>query len=237
MRRNAAIAAIAAVVVAVAFALGLWFSARVVNRGDARYATAGGAAAIAGASSSDIGGFVFPDPEPLAAFALSDGEGAPFGPDALRGGWSFLYFGFTYCPDVCPLTLAQMADLKRRLATRCTGLDDRYYLVSVDPDRDTPARLKEYVAYFDPEFRGATGAPEEIAKLAAQAKVFYELPADRSAGYLVGHSSTVTIIDPDGRLHAVLTTPHTGERMAADFALLHERYRARHAGYAARCTA
>jgi protein SCO1/2 len=188
------------------------------------------------AAPPDIHGYVLTAPRALPAFELVDEHGRPFRPADFVGRWSFLYFGYTYCPDVCPLTLVQVANLKRRLRMRCEGLDDRYYLVSVDPQRDTLQRLGEYVRYFDREFRGVTGAAEEIDKLAEQARVLYELPEDRSRDdYLVGHSSTVTVVDPDGKLHAVFTTPHTGERMADDFAAVHERYRERHADYTATC--
>lgn len=215
-----------------AFGLGLF--ARSLVQGDA----APDSAVALSADTPEIRGFVLPAPEALEPFALVDDTGQPFGREALEGGWSFLYFGYTYCPDVCPLTLVELASLKRSLEERCDDVDARYYLVSVDPQRDTPERLHEYVRYFDADFRGVTGATDEIDKLVSQVGAFYELPEDRSGdAYLVGHSSTVTVVDPDGNFHAVFTMPHQGEQMANDFAALHAGYRERHAGYEPACAA
>jgi protein SCO1/2 len=232
--RNAALAVLALG----AFALGLYVNSR-VNDGDAANAVASAPANAAAAPQApplEIRGYVLPEPEAIEPFSLVDDSGQPFGREALAGGWSFLYFGYTYCPDICPLTLVEVANLRRQLRIRCDGLDARYYLVSVDPQRDTPERLREYVRYFDRDFHGVTGRAAEIDKLVKKVGAFYELPADRSNdAYLVGHSSTVTVIDPEGKLHAVFTMPHTGENMADDFAAVHERYRERHAGYEAAC--
>jgi protein SCO1/2 len=224
------------VALALALALGVFVSSQVGDDDAPVEAASEPTPSVPLVDTPEVGGYVLPEPEALEPFALVADTGQPFGPEALRGGWSFLYFGYTYCPDVCPLTLVQVANLKRRLRMRCEGLDDRYYLVSVDPQRDTLERLREYLRYFDREFRGVTGTSEELDKLTAQVGVLYELPDHRSRDdYLVGHSSTVTVIDPEGKLHAVFTAPHTGERMADDFAAVHERYRERHAGYAASC--
>jgi protein SCO1/2 len=213
--RGGLIATGAAVVTA--FGLGVWLSARFASDRDDALPTL---------PALDIGGFVLPEPRPLGGFELVDHEGKPFRASDFEGAWSFLYFGYTYCPDVCPLTLLELAGLKERLAESCENLTDRYYLVSVDPKRDTPARLRDYVTYFDPEFRGLTGALEEIDKLTTQVGAIYSYPEGQEAeNYLVGHSSTVTLIDPNGRYHGVFTTPHTAASMAADFPKILERYR------------
>lgn len=231
MVRNIAIAIPA---LAAAFALGLLARALVDDGAGADMHKTDAPAA----DTPEIRGLVLPAPEALEPFALVDDTGHAFGREALAGGWSFLYFGYTYCPDICPLTLVELASLKRLLDERCEGLDARYYLVSVDPGRDTPQRLHDYVRYFDGDFRGVTGETAEIDKLVSQVGAFYELPEDRSGNaYLVGHSSTVTLVDPDGKLHAIMTMPHTGEQMARDFAVMHERYRERHAGYEPACAA
>src|SRR5688572_258963 len=108
----------------------------------------------------EIGGYVLATPRELPAVELVDERDAPFRAGAFAGHWSFLYFGYTYCPDVCPLTLVELAELKKLLAANGVAESTRYYLVSVDPERDTPERLREYVAYFDSELRGLTGTPE-----------------------------------------------------------------------------
>ena len=153
------------------------------------------------------GGYVLDEPRALPPFTLVDDAGASFTQDDFRGHWSMLYFGFTYCPDICPSSLSVMAQVKSALDER-DEVDDRYYLVSVDPDRDTPERLKEYVQYFDPEFRGLTGDFDQLDQVTRAAGAVYKVPdAPEDEDYLVAHSSTLTVIDPDGRLKAIFTSP------------------------------
>lgn len=167
----------------------------------------------------DIAGYVIQPAKKVPAFSLVDGNGTAFTNDAFEGNWSFLYFGYTYCPDMCPLSMIELSKVKQMLEGTHPRVTVHYYLVSVDPARDTPERLREYVAYFDPSFRGLTGDREEIDKLAGAASVAYMIPeAAPGAPYLVGHSSTITLIDPDGKVHAIFTTPLEAERIAADFA-------------------
>jgi protein SCO1/2 len=166
----------------------------------------------------EIQGYVLAAPRDLPAVELFDEHGAPFRPSQFAGSWSFLYFGYTYCPDVCPLTLVELGALKQQLAADAFPEPTTFYLVSVDPQRDTPARLREYVAYFDPELRGLTGSAEALAALAYATETLYDVPEDRSGdNYLVSHSSNVVLLDPEGRFHAVFTPPHDPATLAADF--------------------
>jgi protein SCO1/2 len=129
-----------------------------------------------------------------------------------------LFFGYTYCPDVCPLTLVELAALKRALATapRAEGLE--YYLISVDPGRDTPERLREYVAYFDPEFHGLTGSPQALAALAGATETLFAIPEGQHAEhYLVSHSANLVLVNPRAEVHAIFTPPHDPARLAADY--------------------
>jgi len=175
----------------------------------------------------DIGGFVLPEPRALDGIALVDSDGRPFGATDFAGHWSFLYFGYTYCPDVCPLALIELSSLKELLAKQAPDAAAEYFLVSVDPHRDTPDRLHEYVAYFDPAFRGLTGEPDRIAAFAQAVGAIYFVPPDQDAeSYVVSHTSSITLLDPDGRLHAIFTAPHTPAQLAADFAKVLARYRA-----------
>jgi protein SCO1/2 len=210
----------------------------IVNARGARAAIFAGAAAAAALGVAawlyldaqrqalpEIRGYVLATPRELPAVELVDEHGAPFRPAAFAGSWSFLYFGYTYCPDVCPLTLVELAAMKQQLAA--DGFPERpaYYLVSVDPERDTPARLREYVAYFDAELRGITGSAEALAALASATETLFDVPEDRTGdNYLVSHSSNVVLLDPDGRLHAVFTPPHDPATLAADFATVVMRY-------------
>jgi protein SCO1/2 len=163
----------------------------------------------------------------LPALELVDERGEAFAPPAFAGHWSFLYFGYTYCPDVCPLTLVELAALKKQLATELPSERSEYYLVSVDPQRDTPERLREYVAYFDPAFHGLTGSPAALAAFAAATETLVDVPAGQdSENYLVSHSSNVVLLDPQGALRAVFTPPHDPAQLAADFAKVAAHYAA-----------
>ncbi len=166
----------------------------------------------------EIGGYVLPQPKPLPPVSLVDEHGQAFAPADFAGHWSFLYFGYTYCPDVCPLTLIELASVKKRLAAESPGTAAEYYLVSVDPARDTPERLQEYVTYFDPGFHGVTGSVTDLTLLADQTgSVFFVPEGQKTDSYLVSHSSNIALLDPEGRLYAVFTAPHEPAQLAADF--------------------
>jgi len=177
-----------------------------------------------------ISGILFSEPKEIENFTLRDHTGQPFHRNRFLGKWTFLYFGYTYCPDVCPLTLMELAKVQRRLAEKQLDQDTAYMLISVDPQRDTPQRLGEYTRYFNPKFLGATGAPEELSKLAQQFGVIYmRAPAQEDeAHYTIDHSSTVILIGPDAHLHAIFTPPHKPEVMVSDFMKICEYYQVVH---------
>ena len=178
-----------------------------------------------GERAPEIGGYILEHPRMLPAIDLVDEHAAPFGTGDFAGRWSFLYFGYTYCPDVCPLTLVELAKLKRELASERPDERVEYYLISVDPQRDTPARLREYVAYFDPAFRGLTGSHAALAAFAQATDTLFDVPAGQDANnYLVSHSSNLVVLDPDGAIRAVLKPPHDPKRLAADFGLITAHY-------------
>jgi protein SCO1/2 len=173
----------------------------------------------------EIGGYVLPTPKPLGAFELVDDRGTKVTAQDFAGHWSFVYFGYTYCPDVCPLTLVELADVKKRLAERTPGASVSVYFVSVDPQRDSPQRLHEYVTYFDPDFHGLTGDLVEIAAFAnAAGAVFFVPPGQDEKTYLVSHSSSIALVEPGGGLRAIFTAPHDAAQVAADFAKIYARY-------------
>ena len=163
-------------------------------------------------------GYVLDAPRLLPEFQLIDQHGEPFSQDGFKGGWSFIYFGYTYCPDICPMSMAVLAGVRQALGPAGANIDDRYYLVSVDPRRDTPERLGEYTAYFDPDFRGLTGDKTALDTFTRAAGVVYQVPdAPADEDYLVGHSSTITLINPDGAIQAFFTPPLEAEPIARDF--------------------
>jgi protein SCO1/2 len=191
-------------------------AAVLVGAGAALYAWRG-----MSAPPPEIGGYVLRTPQALPPVSLVDEQGRMFTPRDFAGHWSFLYFGYTYCPDACPLALLELATLKNRLAAEQPGAATAYYLVSVDPRRDTPERLHEYVTYFDPSFHGLTGPEADLKSLAEQTgSVFFIPEGQKTDAYLVSHSSNLAVLDPDGKLFAVFTSPHEPGQLATDFAKL-----------------
>ncbi len=157
-------------------------------------------------------------PRPLPAMALVGQDGQPFDTSKLRGHWTLMFFGFANCPDICPTTLAVLAEAKRALADLPAASQPQVVLVSVDPGRDTPEQLARYVAHFDPSFLGATGSPEAIEALTRELGVAVMIGAPGADGsYSVDHSAAVFLIDPDAAYVAVFGTPHAADAIARDF--------------------
>ena len=163
-------------------------------------------------------GTLLTQPRPLADFALTDQDGQPLSLANLRGGWTFLAIGYTHCPDVCPMTLATFDAIDRQIAppgdqpatARRGGLRPRFLFVSVDPERDTPERLAQYVRYFNPAFLGATGEEAQLRAFAAQLGLLFARVEgqDTAMGYLMDHSASILLVDPQGRLTAIFSSPH-----------------------------
>lgn len=171
---------------------------------------------------------LLPSAKPIAAFNLTDQKGEPFTGEDLKGHWTFAFFGYTHCPDVCPTSLGMLAQVMRKLE-KTTPPDEmpRGLFVSIDPKRDTPEALAKYVAYFDPDFIAATGDPSQIHKLAQQLGVLYLRQAGDSDGdYLFDHSAAVILFDPEGRYHALFNVPHDPNKIASDFVLIRNYYEA-----------
>lgn len=174
-----------------------------------------------------ISGFYLEQPRPMPQFSLVHHSGEPFTLENLRGRWTFIYFGFTYCPDACPLTLNTLNIAQRELAARDADHDTGYLFISVDPKRDTPERLREYTGYFNSRFEGATGEPMELDRLTRPLGVVFMYP-DGTEGdsYYVDHSSTILLVNPRGELQAVFTPPQQADDLVHDFIRIRERFRA-----------
>lgn len=163
-------------------------------------------------------GTVLTPARPLADFTLIDNHGREFGPAQLRGTWSLMFFGYTNCPDFCPSTLTTLAALEKQLRAAKTVAAPRVLFVSVDAKRDTPAQLDKYVPYFDPEFIGLT-APDQnkIEAIAKQWNVAVAVQPAADGNYTVDHSGAIFVIDPEGKLAAILTGPFTVQALGEDY--------------------
>jgi protein SCO1/2 len=155
----------------------------------------------------------------LQAFELIDHTGAAFTLERLRGHWSFLFFGYTHCPDICPTTLNTLNALARTIGTLpAPASTPQYVFVSIDPERDTPELLAKFVPYFNPTFIGVTGTASTIDMLTKQLSVMHmKIESDRPDNYLMDHSAALLLIDPQGNLHALMSPPFDTDRMTQDF--------------------
>lgn len=167
---------------------------------------------------------LFPDPKPLTAFTLTDHQNRVFDLASLKGKWSFLFFGFTHCPDVCPTTLAVLAGARNNIAKSTVGADAiQFIFISVDPNRDTAGKLKQYVGYFDVTFLGVTGDNAQIANLAGQLGATYQVAITPGMeNYPVYHTTAVFLLDPQARYHAIFTPPLDAEAISRRFKVLRE---------------
>jgi protein SCO1 len=161
-------------------------------------------------------GTALPEPRSLPEFAFSDQAGRAFGPSRLRGHWSIVFTGFTHCPDVCPTTLALMADLRRRVARE----DIQFLFVTVDPERDTPGVIANYLAHFDPQLVGATGTRAETDRFTAGLGLAQVRNPGVGGEYTVDHSTAFVLINRDGKLAGYFRAPHRADALAADLAAL-----------------
>ncbi len=161
-------------------------------------------------------GLLWPQVRSLPPMTLIDQHGARFDKAHLEGRWSLVFFGYTSCPDICPMTLAILDRVQQSLGMGgATGDDLQTILVSVDPARDSPERLREYVQHFNDDFIGVTGPHEQLQALAeALGAVYIIEEPDANGQYLVHHSATIFLISPRAELAGVLTTPHEAVTLA-----------------------
>lgn len=164
-------------------------------------------------------------PREIPEFSLLDQFEAEFGKSRLTGHWSLLFFGFTHCPDICPGTLYDLHKLNTELGGP-EGYETPYQVVffSVDPERDTPEQLKDYTAYFDPDFVAVTGPHSELQPLTIKLGIAYRIEEHESGAemYNVDHSASILLIDPSGRLYGVFPSPHDVPAMAQELRRLIE---------------
>jgi protein SCO1/2 len=166
------------------------------------------------------GVFILPQPREISPIDLQAHTGEAFTLENLQGRWTFAFFGFTNCPDICPTTMAVMAQARRSLGEEAfQGL-----LVTVDPERDTVAALENYATTFAPDFLGVTGELASIGSFAEQVNAAFakvpQINEDGSAdpsGYLVDHSANIVIINPRGHYHGFIKYPQQADTIAAAF--------------------
>ena len=174
-------------------------------------------AALSAAEDTNLKAGVFTPARQAPDFTLSGSDGRELQLSDYRGKVVILAFGFTSCPDVCPTTLAVLAQARKRLGR--DGNEVKVMYVTVDPERDDAKRMRKYLAAFDPTFVGGTGTAEKLAAVRKE----YGIAADRKAngaGYVVAHSSYTYLIDRAGRLRALMPYGHPAEDYVHDLRIL-----------------
>lgn len=167
---------------------------------------------------------MYPQARAVEPFELHDADGNAFTEADFTGGWSLVFFGFTNCPDICPDTLGRLATAMERLDQMRVDNPPRVVFVSVDPERDDGEAMRDYVKWFDDDFRAITGDDEALMELTRQLGALYvRQAADDTGFYSVDHSGMIVIVDPEGRMVGRFPQPLDTEAMIADLFELSRR--------------
>ncbi|MBV7571117.1 cytochrome c oxidase assembly protein [Pseudomonas sp. B1(2018)] len=171
----------------------------------------------------DAGIILLPQSRNLPDVTMTNQDGQPVTINELKGKWSLLFFGYTFCPDVCPTTLAQLRQIKSELPPEAVD-KLQIVLVSVDPHRDTPQQLKQYLSYFDPQFVGlAPKSIDELQKVANAVSIPF-IPADTNKpNYTVDHSGNLAVIGPDGTQRGFIRAPLNNAKLVAQLPVMLKR--------------
>ena len=158
--------------------------------------------------------YVFDTPRELGDFQLLDHRGDSFDRAALTGHWTLLFFGFTHCPDICPTSLFEMSEVLRAMGKDADRINAVF--ISVDPERDTPATMKDYLSSFDPHLEGLSGDPAETAKVITSYRVYAKKVPTKDGDYTMDHTALIYLMDRDGRFVSPFNLKRTPEEAAAD---------------------
>ena len=167
---------------------------------------------------------LLPQPRALPAFALRQSDGTQLVPGELAGHWTVVFLGFTHCPDICPTTLAELAQAQKQWASLPDATRPRVLFVSVDPDRDTPMKTGEYARAFHRDTLAATADVPALESFAQSlSMVFMKVEPETGAPdnqYSVDHSAALAVLDPQGRMAGVITPPLVPRAIAEDLIAL-----------------
>jgi len=164
--------------------------------------------------------FVYDDPITLNAFSLTKHTGSPFTNTSLQGSWTLAFFGYTFCPDICPITMAAIKQFYDLLEASGEGENVQVVMISVDPERDTEEVLKNYVTYFNPEFIGARGDYSDVYQLARNVNLTFAYTRVDDENYLVNHNGEIMVMGPTGDNVGFLKAPYEPQRMLENFLAL-----------------
>ena len=163
-----------------------------------------------------VSGKILARPMEIDRFELIDQKNEVFNNKSLEGGWTVLFFGYTNCPDVCPTTIYKLAEIKNELKEDLSSTSFNTVLVTLDPERDSADRLKEYIGYFDESMLGVTGTYENIQSFTSSLSVFYQR-INKEEGYDFNHTASIFVFNKDGSLFATMSPANTIGELTQDF--------------------
>jgi len=161
--------------------------------------------------------FVYDAPIEIDEFSLTDHNNEPFTRSALKDKWTLVFFGYTFCPDICPITMAAIKQFYDLLEDNGTQSDVKVVMISVDPNRDTPEKLAEYVGFFNPEFIALTGDYNNLYTMARKMNVAFSYLRVDDDNYLVTHNGEIMLIDPQGNNVGFFKAPYDPQLMLDNF--------------------
>lgn len=158
-------------------------------------------------------------PRALSPFTLKDQNNNKFTNENLLGHWTLMYFGFTSCPKICPATMTVLKEISEKVSEQ-NKLTPEVVFVSVDPDRDSIAKIKNFTMSFNPKFMGVTGEKSQVDQLTHELGVLYlKMAGTKDKGpndYDIDHSGAILLLNPEGKFYAVFSTPHDADKIAQD---------------------
>ncbi|MBX9703763.1 MAG: SCO family protein [Silvanigrellaceae bacterium] len=170
---------------------------------------------------SSFQGTLLKTPREIEQFSLTGMDNQPFTNQSLQGQWTMIFFGFTNCSYLCPTTLVELSKMHHLLQEKNINPLPKIVLISIDSERDTAERLRQYITAFHPQFYAATGEVEHLQKMTREMGIVYEkVSTQETGGYDVLHSGSIMLFNPQGQLNAFFTTPHQAQHLAQDYKLL-----------------
>ena len=153
----------------------------------------------------DVQALVYEPARVINPFTLEDQHGNAVGVSDLQGQWDLVFLGYTSCPDVCPMTLAKLRQVESKLADSKVNV----WFVSVDPQRDTAAKRRQYITYFNPNYKAVSGPHKQLYPFVQNLGLIYAISEEQTENYLVDHSASVVLVDPKGSIRAIFKPEYT----------------------------
>lgn len=165
----------------------------------------------------EIHGIMLDQTKPLVTFSLIDMNGNKFTDQSFLDQWSLVFFGFTTCPDICPMAMSILNQALKIIHAEPGIPTPKVIFISVDPERDTPEKLKQYVQHFNKDFIGVTGNHTQLTEFSRQLGVVYEKVYTDDKEYLIDHSGSIALINRRGAIQAYFTPPLDAKNIAKDY--------------------